>query len=101
MQVTKTDTGTSDWIAIIEPGKYRIDLDVPIGLTASVTIETTNDQAGRPNTAKQPTDITTDWELTASADFVIDGPVNVRFNVASRSGNSNPIKLSATQVNPH
>ena len=101
MQVTSTTTGTTDWLEIIEPGKYRMDIDVPTGLTASLTIETTNDQAGRPKTAKQPTDITTDWTLTASADFLIDGPVNIRLNVASRSGNSNPIKLSATQVNSH
>lgn len=100
MQVTSTTTGASDWLHLATPGKYRIDVDVPAGLTIAYSIQTTNDTGGIAKTAKQPGDITTDWALTASIDFVIDGPCYIRFNVGSRSGNSNPVKLAATQVNP-
>lgn len=100
MQVTSTTTGNSDWIVIREPGRYRVDFDVPTGLTISATLQSTNDIAGQAKTVKKPGDIDSDWTLTASADFLIDGPVNLRYNVASRSGNSDPVKLAATQVNP-
>lgn len=96
--VSHTTTGTSEWLEIQAIGEFRIDVDVPDGLTTSYTLETTNDQAGQAKTVKQPTDATTDWTLTASEALLLNGPVNIRLNVASRSGNSDPIKLMATQV---
>lgn len=97
-QISFAGTDESSWLVITEPGIYRIDVDVPTGLTVSYTIETDRVDGDTPKTAKTPGDIATDWTLDASQDFEVKCPCQLRLNVASRSGNSNPLVMTATQL---
>lgn len=96
--VSFAGTGESGVLSLPEMGTYRVDVDVPSGLTIAYNIKTRGKGSSQFKVAKLPNDVTTDWDLTASEAFIIDGPIDVVIDVQSRSGNSNSVVITAVQV---
>lgn len=94
--VSHSSTGASGWFNLPNPGKYRVDIDVPAGVTAiSYTIETKGPGATIPKIETKPNDPDSDWTLTRSVAVIMDGPGDIRANVASRTGTGNVVITGA------
>lgn len=88
MEATITGTGSSDWIHAAAQARYRIDVDVPAGVSGiAYTIETThNDSTGLAKTLKQPSDVATDWSFDGSDAINVWGNAFYRINCSSFTG---------------
>jgi hypothetical protein len=96
--VTHGTTGVSGWLELPTPGKYRIDVDVPAGVSAiSYTMETLGPGATVAKTASKPNDVDANWTVTKSIDVEMCGPARFRVNVASRTGTGDVV-ITAAQV---
>ena len=97
--VSHGTTGTSEWLNIPKMGRYRIDIDVPSGVTAiSYTIQSKGPGATQPKIEKDPSDSSSTWTFTnESTGVIIDGPCDFRINVASRTGTGDVV-ISGVQV---